>query len=173
MANLDITQVASVASGWGKGLCYPDYGKVNLWMFLILQETRTTKTVARSFAPEYSHFFDLALPLVQVQGDRSHQTRGCKQTASKSNNKSSLAERLAKGLVILKIWHQVPRKGGQTGLVEAKVFGRRLGPTFRDVLLGYVEVPLIQLLQRHTGVWCPLLFCVLFSVENVFMVTLL
>ena len=125
-------------------------------MFLTLQEKRTTKTVARSFAPEYSHFFDLALPLMQVQGNRSHQTKGCKHAASKTDNRSSLAERLAKGLVILKIWHQVPRKGGQTGPVEASVYGRRLGPTFRDVLLGYVEVPLIQLLQKHTGVWSPL-----------------
>ena len=146
---------------------------MNLWMFLILQETRTTKTVARSFAPEFSHFFDLALPLVQVQSDRSHPTRGCKHAASKSNDRSFLAERLAKGLVTLKIWHQVPRKGGHTGPVEARVFGRRLGPTFRDVLLGYVEVPLIQLLQKHTGVWSPLLFCVPFSVEDVSMVTLL
>ena len=105
--------------------------------------------------------------------ERKGETRGCKHAASKSNNRSSLAERLAKGLVILKIWHQVPRKGGHTGPVEARVFGRRLGPTFRDVLLGYVEVPLIQLLQKHTGVWAPLSFCVPFSAENVSMVTLL
>ena len=30
-------------------------------------------------------------------------------------------------------------------------FGRRLGPIFKDVLLGYVELPLLQLLSQHTG----------------------
>ena len=145
------TEVSFILSQAGTKTCViPNDAR---WMLLTLQEKRTTKTVARSFAPEYSHFFDLALPLVQVQGDRSHQTMRSKHAASKTSNRSSLAERLAKGLVILKIWHQVPRKGGRTGPVEACVYGRRLGPTFTDVLLGYVEVPLIQLLQKHTGVW--------------------
>lgn len=118
---------------------------------LISQEKRTTKTIARCFAPDYSHFFDLALPLLQVQDDRLYQAKGHEHTASKSKCEISLAEGLARGSLALEIWHQVPRKVAQSGPTEARVFGRQLGPAFRDILLGYVEIPLVQLLQKHTG----------------------
>lgn len=120
-------------------------------IFLASQDKRTTKTIARCFAPDYSHFFDLALPLLQLQDDRPRRAKGHKHTASKSKSEVSLAERLARGSVLLEIWHQVPRKEARTGPTEVRVFGRQLGPAFRDILLGYVEIPLVRLLQKHTG----------------------
>ena len=54
---------------------------------------------------------------------------------------------------LVELWHKVPRRdlwaqpaGGRGG-----AFGRRLGPIFKDILLGYVELPLLQLLSQHTG----------------------
>lgn len=52
---------------------------------------------------------------------------------------------------MVEIWHQVPKKDTWPAPVDGKVFGRRLTPAFKDVCLGHVEIPLIELLQKQTG----------------------
>lgn len=64
-----------------------------------------------------------------------------------------VARELLQASLLLEAWHQVPRRDipeegcGQQG---GKVTGRRLGPSFQDVLLGVACVPL-QSLLTHTG----------------------
>ena len=114
-------------------------------------EKRSTKTVARCFTPEFSHFFDIALPL--ILSDHILQKKPQQHPYIPTSTRVSLAEKISDSNMIIEIWHQVPGKDSRPGPVpvDGRPFGRRLGPTFKDVLLGYVEIPLIQLLQRHTG----------------------
>ena len=53
----------------------------------------------------------------------------------------------------MEVWHQVPRSEFRPASLgcERQPFGRKLGPTFRDALLGCVEIPLVDLLRNHTG----------------------
>ena len=107
-----------------------------------------TKTIAHSFSPEFSHVFDLALPLT------FHPTKA-------STTSVTLAQKLAEGCIFVEVWHQSPKRGSSsltgvwqselTGSGSSVVTGRRLAPGARDVLLGRLQVPLLQLLQRSTG----------------------
>ena len=77
-----------------------------------------------------------------------------------------LVGELLEGSLLVEVWHQLPRREG-SGLDKVAnssssstsvVMGRRLAPSFQDVLLGVASVPL-QGLLRQTGVrgWYPLL----------------
>ena len=65
--------------------------------------------------------------------------------------------------LLLEVWHQIPKHGDQAFLKEAVedphgpkkdvVVGRRLGPSFQDILLGVAHVPLVHLLS-YTGNLC-------------------
>lgn len=58
-----------------------------------MQEERITRTVARSFAPEFSHTMDFPCNLIWTEVD---------------NEALSLAEILERGQLQLQVWHQVP-----------------------------------------------------------------
>ena len=112
---------------------------------LTFQEKRKTKTVAHSFSPEFSHLFDLAVPL------------SC--SAKADGTSVTLAQKLAEGCIFVELWHQPPKrsasfltggwKSDTTG--TGAVTGRRLAHGAKDVLLGRAQVPLSQLLQKSTG----------------------
>lgn len=110
----------------------------------------------RSFAPELSHFIEVAVPF--PQGEEKGET-GCEVLASE----------LVQSFLQVEVWHQVPKGivvgggegsgkvksavvgGGEgSGKVKSAVVGRRLTPSFRDVLLGVAYVPLKGLLT-YTG----------------------
>lgn len=99
-------------------------------------------TMARTFAPEMSHFTEVSIPLAQGK------ERGI-QVAQP--HREVLASELLEASLRVEVWHQVPkRESGRCPGPEAKIIGRRLGPSFQDVLLGVAYVPLKGLL-RHTG----------------------
>ena len=117
----------------------------------MFQEKRTTKTIARSFSPEFSHLFDLALPLT------SHPTK-----LGGPSTTTTLARKLTEGYMLVEIWHQAPKGSSpssltrtwQSGKAESGVVtGRRLMPGIKDVLLGRAKVPLMQLLRKSTGTY--------------------
>ena len=119
---------------------------------------KTTKTVARSFAPEFSHFFDLALPLV-LDTHKQKMSPARFQDAPSMHRGSPmvpLAERLAKGFAVVELWHQVPKRDVTTVPKalpqDSRIpFGRRVVPAIKDISLGYVEIPLVHLLQGYPG----------------------
>ena len=63
----------------------------------------------------------------------------------------------------MEMWHQTPKKSSPSSLRGAwpsataessgVVTGRRLIPGTKDVLLGRAKVPLVQLLQKSTGLY--------------------
>ncbi|BFZ15049.1 hypothetical protein BsWGS_18088 [Bradybaena similaris] len=133
-------------------MAYPASVGVNAYVririsFLGKENERMTKTVARSFAPEFAHWMDFPCPLLVPQTSSSETT--------------SLAELLESAEVLFEIWHQIP-----TGLpnkdfyVEKDKTGlaaRRLAHQTGDVLLGSAAVPLVSLLTRRMGIngWFP------------------
>ena len=122
-------------------------------MHFFSQEKRTTKTIARSFSPEFSHLFDLTLPLTSP----STKTLDGRTTTTATTN---LAQKLIDGYMLVELWHQAP-KGSSPSLVggwqsaraaeSGVVTGRRLVPGTKDVLLGRAKVSLLQLLHKSTG----------------------
>ena len=70
---------------------------------LCLQEERTTRTVARTFSPEFSHHVEFPL---QLLWSGSQDDPGC------------LAQMLESGQVQFEVWHQVPT-GGPGQLIVA------------------------------------------------------
>ena len=93
----------------------------------------------RTFSPDFSHSVVFALPLVSQQSAHSVAV--------------SLAQRLTEGTAVVEVWHKVPTSDSWgAGSVGGAVCGRRLGPAIRDVCLGQSVLPLIQLLQKQSGV---------------------
>ena len=93
---------------------------------------KQTRTIARSFIPEYFHYFDFLCPIIWT---------------NEESETISLAELLDNNCLELKfeLWHQVPRNEttGSSGDV--------------DVLIGTTNVKLKQLLYKQTGIkgWLP------------------
>ena len=80
----------------------------NLYIILhvvscIFQEMRVTRTIARSFCPEYNHHVELPCPLLLAPGEGEED----------DDDVMSLAEALESADLILQVWHQVP--GFRTG----------------------------------------------------------
>lgn len=92
-----------------------------------LKETRTTRTVARSFVPEFNHSIDFPVPL--IWNDNRSQT-------------ISLAEMLEHGELKIDIYHQM----SSTNEANHQNDKRPL-----DVYLCYCTIPLKDLISRHTG----------------------
>ena len=107
--------------------------------FLDLQEQRSTKTVVRSFAPDFSHSFDFSLPMISRESIHPYTVA------------VPLAQRLAEGSAVVDIWHKVPKSDLRAAPGGGAVVGHRLVPTFRDVCLGQTVIPLIQLLEKNSG----------------------
>ncbi|XP_035686866.1 C2 domain-containing protein 3-like isoform X2 [Branchiostoma floridae] len=136
---------------------YPAEVGVNVYCkvtvsFLSQEEQRVTRTVARTFAPEFQYHLDFPCPLVWTD------PQGLRDGAC-------LAELLEEGEVVLQFWHQMP--GGRADLEgqyvdvgprESQVVGRRLFHSTGDVLLGTTVLPLAALLHNRTGLhgWHPI-----------------
>ncbi|XP_076468573.1 C2 domain-containing protein 3-like isoform X2 [Babylonia areolata] len=136
---------AEWAARTDSGMQYPAEVGVNSYIRLILsflgsQEERVTKTVARTFSPEFSHHVELPLQLMW-SGDQ--------------DDPASLAQVLETGHLSLQVWHQVPTSSSP-GVVEYecddRTGGKRLVQTSGDVLLGTCTIPLAHLLIRQAGI---------------------
>ncbi|XP_048237074.1 C2 domain-containing protein 3-like isoform X2 [Haliotis rufescens] len=109
--------------------------------FLTNEGERITKTVARTFSPEFSHYLDFPCPLLWTDS---------------KNDGTSLAELLETGEATFEVWHQVPGlHGGTVGQyvptgTEA-VIGRCVVQKTGDVLLGTTTLKLASLLTHRTG----------------------
>ncbi|XP_033742500.1 C2 domain-containing protein 3-like [Pecten maximus] len=129
------------------GMQYPAEVGVNTYVkirlsFLSKEDERITRTVARTFAPEFSHHMDFPCPLLWTEAD---------------NDALALAEILETAEVTLELWHQVPglssdldRQIAQQTTTEVQ--GRRLVEKTQDVLLGTTSLSLAALLTNRTGI---------------------
>ncbi len=98
-----------------------------LSVFFLLKETRTTRTIARSFVPEFNHSIDFPVPLIWNE-NRS-------QTIS-------LAEMLEHGELKIDIYHQMSSTNESNQQNDKRPL---------DVHLCYCTIPLKELISRHTG----------------------
>ncbi|ELU08216.1 hypothetical protein CAPTEDRAFT_197535 [Capitella teleta] len=110
--------------------------------FLQKEDERVTRTVARSFAPDFSFHVDFPCPLLWTEP---------------GNDALSLAEILEDAEAVFELWHQVPHGMPETEdpfkyTASNDIRARQLVSLSGDVLLGTTSVPLIALLQRKTGV---------------------
>ncbi|XP_051881826.1 C2 domain-containing protein 3 isoform X3 [Pristis pectinata] len=96
--------------------------------FLLENEKRRTKVVARTFCPEFDHYSEFP----------------CNLIIQKSNGESlSLAELLETSEAVFTIYHQ----SNKTAKPSTILIG-----SSRDIELGSVQVPLAGLLTRRTGI---------------------
>ncbi|XP_070553573.1 C2 domain-containing protein 3-like [Ptychodera flava] len=125
------------------------YVKVQL-SFLTKEDQRITRTVARTFAPDFSYHMDFPSPLLWSEAH---------------HDVLSLAELLETAEVTFQIWHQVPGfrpeqdvRHIDIGTETTKMTGRKLFSGTGDVLLGSTTIPLEALLTHKTGIkgWYPL-----------------
>lgn len=105
--------------------------------------------MAKCFAAEFCQFFEVSVafsPGGREGEGRDTKGEGCRCVVS-------VGELLQASLQV-EVWHQVPKRAGTTSTTmeagSGGVVGRRLGPSFHDVLLGVAYVPLWRLLM-HTG----------------------
>ncbi|KAK3584373.1 hypothetical protein CHS0354_001298 [Potamilus streckersoni] len=137
---------AEAAAQLDSGMQYPSEVGVNAYVkiklsFLGPKEERVTRTIARSFSPEFSHHIDFPCPLLWTEAD---------------SDVISFAELLETAEAVFEVWHQVP--GLSTDLDRqltvgdgGEVSGRKtLGKT-GDVLLGMCTLSLRALLIKRTG----------------------
>ncbi|XP_055958923.1 C2 domain-containing protein 3 [Patella vulgata] len=129
---------------------YPAEVGVNTYIRIKLsflqQGERLTKTIARTFAPEFSHYLDFPCPLLFTQP---------------LADAKSLAEILESAEAVFEVWHQVPGSSygqnpvDQSDEVSGKVMSSR---QTCDTLLGTTTVALYPLLARKTGLigWFPI-----------------
>ncbi|CAF1106445.1 unnamed protein product [Rotaria sp. Silwood1] len=109
------------------------YAKLSL-SFLSESESRTTRTIARSFVPEYNHSIDFPVPLIW-NDNRSHTI--------------SLAEILEHGELKIDLYHQMSSTDDSNQHIDRRSL---------DIHLCYCTIPLKDLISRHTGIkgWYPL-----------------
>ncbi|CAF0929940.1 unnamed protein product, partial [Didymodactylos carnosus] len=148
-------------------LSYPSQVGVNAYVklslsFLSDMESRVTRTVARSFVPEFNHSGDFPLPLLW---------------SDKGSDSISLAEMLEHGELRIDMYHQITSNENEsltshspttsTGNLPLSTIMMRTGGLVsqqknvtqsKDVHLCYCTIPLRELLARNTGVkgWYPL-----------------
>ncbi|XP_064607644.1 C2 domain-containing protein 3-like [Liolophura sinensis] len=146
-----LKSAAEAVARLDSGMQYPAEVGVNTYIkvvfsFLSKEDERITRTVARSFAPEFSHHMDFPCSLLWTEAD---------------SDALSLTEILESGEVTLELWHQVP--GLSSGVQEPEfledddIKGRRLVTKTGDVLLGTSTIQLRALLTHRTGIsgWYP------------------
>ncbi|OWF51153.1 C2 domain-containing protein 3-like [Mizuhopecten yessoensis] len=129
------------------GMQYPAEVGVNTYIkirmsFLPTEDERITRTIARTFAPEFSHHMDFPCPLLWTEAD---------------NDALALAEILETAELTLEMWHQVPGLSSDLDRQIAQqttheVQGRRLVEKTQDVLLGTATLSLAGLLTNRTGI---------------------
>ncbi|KAH3835312.1 hypothetical protein DPMN_108663, partial [Dreissena polymorpha] len=145
---------AEIAASHDQGMQYPAEVGVNTYIrvkltFLGSEGERITRTVARSFAPEFSHFMDFPCPLLWTEAN---------------SDAMCLAELLETAEASFEVWHQVPGMSPELDrelnalMAEGTVKGRNLVEKTGDVLLGTTTLPLVMLLSNRTGIngWFPI-----------------
>lgn len=123
------------------------YARVRL-SFLPQEDTRVTRTVARTFTPDFNYYMDFPAPL--LWSDVS--------SGGRHSDAVSLAELLETGELQLELWHQTPASGEEKQAAahtaaSGDVIGARLVQLTGDVMLGCVNIPLVDLLNKKTGPW--------------------
>ncbi|CAF2632795.1 unnamed protein product [Rotaria sp. Silwood2] len=120
-------------------LNYPSQVGVNTFAklslsFLSESESRTTRTIARSFVPEFNHSVDFPVPLIW-NDNRSHTI--------------SLAEILEHGELKIDLYHQMSSTTDSNQHLDRRPL---------DIHLCYCTISLKDLISRHTGIkgWYPL-----------------
>ncbi|CAH3017538.1 unnamed protein product, partial [Porites evermanni] len=138
---------ASLHARSNPNLSYPAKVGVNTYIVIHFpfgrKRKHVTRTVARTFSPEFTYSADLLLPIVLPAG-----VGGKKQL--------SLAEQLEDAAIVFEVWHQMSRGMSGNQVTRSGDYGK--GGREGDVLLGVGRVPLIMLLTRKTGVkgWYPI-----------------
>ncbi|XP_048589193.1 C2 domain-containing protein 3 isoform X3 [Nematostella vectensis] len=131
---------ASYQARTNSSMAYPADVGINGYVVVRLPFPRksrfTTRTVARSFAPEFNHHVEVPIPLSESRKDGGDQAE------------MSLAEKLEMSEATLEVWHQMSRGGSEMDNGPGDQ-GMR---TRDDVLLGYVTIPLVDLLFHKTGI---------------------
>ncbi|CAM4925264.1 unnamed protein product [Rotaria socialis] len=109
------------------------YAKLSL-SFLSETESRATRTIARSFVPEFNHSIDFPVPLIW-NDNRTHTI--------------SLAEILEHGELKIDVYHQMSGTTDATQEIDKRPL---------DIHLCYCTISLKDLISRHTGIkgWYPL-----------------
>ncbi|CAF0800277.1 unnamed protein product [Rotaria sp. Silwood1] len=104
------------------------YAKLTL-SFLSDMESRSTKTIARSFVPDFNQTIDFPIPLIW---------------SDHRNQSISLAEMLEHGELKIDIYHQMNANSHEKQSL--------------DIHICYCIIPLKELIIRHTGIkgWYPL-----------------
>ncbi|XP_053399357.1 C2 domain-containing protein 3-like [Mercenaria mercenaria] len=130
-----------------QGMQYPAEVGVNSYVrvkltFLGAEGERITRTVARSFSPEFSHFMDFPCPLLWTEPN---------------SDALCLAEILETAEASFEVWHQVPGMTSDldrqlSALTADGVSGRQIVEKTSDVLLGSTTLPLVNLLSQRTGI---------------------
>ncbi|KAK7503764.1 hypothetical protein BaRGS_00004887, partial [Batillaria attramentaria] len=135
---------AELAARLDSGMQYPAEVGVNAYVrvrlsFIGKQDERVTKTVARTFSPEFSHHLEFP---VQLLWSGDHDDPGC------------LAQLLETGQAEFEVWHQVPGlfPGDSELECDEVTGGKRLVQKTGDVLLGTCVVPLAAMLSRQSGI---------------------
>ncbi|CAF0752136.1 unnamed protein product [Didymodactylos carnosus] len=161
---------AKLQSRHDSRLSYPSQVGVNTYAKLSLSflsdtESRVTRTVARSFVPEFNHSIDFPLPLIW---------------SDKGNDSISLAEMLEHGELKIDLYHQITSNSNENPTSHSSVTSsaiianpppstiitRTNGLVSRqkneiqlsDVHLCYCTISLRELLAKNTGIkgWYPL-----------------
>ncbi|EDV24849.1 uncharacterized protein TRIADDRAFT_56176 [Trichoplax adhaerens] len=112
------------------------YATISL-SFLDEKKKRRTRTVANSFAPNFSCQVDFTLPVAY------HFNEG---------RNISLAELLETSEILIELWHRRPKSAYEVILPD-----KLKDETLDDIRLGYVAVPLIKLISTSKGItgWFP------------------
>jgi C2 domain-containing protein 3 len=103
---------------------------IKFTFFIIIyfsKESRTTRTIARSFVPEFNHSIDFPVPL--IWNDNRSQT-------------VSVAEILEHGELKIDIYHQMSSTDDSKQHNDKRSL---------DIHLCYCTIPLKELIARHTG----------------------
>ncbi|GFO39915.1 C2 domain-containing protein 3-like, partial [Plakobranchus ocellatus] len=147
-----LKSAAEHAAQFDPSMKYPADVGVNAYVRINInllgkENEKVTKTIAKSFAPEFSYFMDMSCPLVISHGP--------------FNKVTSLAELLDSGVVTFELWHQVSPTAfheNQYKLNRDGITAHKLSQNAGDILLGSSVVPLTALLSRRTGLngWFPI-----------------
>lgn len=143
---------AESAAHFDQGMQYPAEVGVNSFVkvklsFLGADGERITRTVARSFTPEFCQSMDFPCSLLWTEAN---------------SDALCLAEILETAEIVFEVWHQVPGLSSEldrelNAMITNSISARNLVEKTSDVLLGTTMLPLVSLLSKSTGItgWYP------------------
>ncbi|XP_031563486.1 C2 domain-containing protein 3-like [Actinia tenebrosa] len=131
-------------------MLYPSDVGVNAYVVIKLpigkKKRVVTRTVARTFAPEFFHHIEIATPLQMSR-------KSCDVNKQDHGEIISLAEMLEMSEAVFEVWHQDSRGFGNIDQQHHDDHHHHpTKPNKYDILLGVVIVPLTDLLTHRTGI---------------------